>query len=71
MPEDYRVVASTVVRVAPTGFAAPYVLAAVRTAGGLALGRIDVGPDDAPLPGTALESIGTQDGVAVYRPAPS
>jgi uncharacterized OB-fold protein len=71
MAQDCRVVASTVVRVAPTGFAAPYVLAAVRTARGLALGRIDVGPDDAPLPGTALEPVGAQDGVTVYRPAPS
>lgn len=69
METDCRVVAATVIRVAPTGFTAPYVLAAVRTGQGLSLGVVDVGPEAVPAPGTALQPVGEQDGTPVYRPA--
>lgn len=69
MDAGCTVVAATVIRVAPTGFTAPYVLAAVRTGEGLSLGLLDVRPEAVPAPGTALRPVGEQGGTPVYRPA--
>lgn len=69
METGCSVVAATVIRVAPTGFTAPYVLAAVRTGQGLSLGVVQVEPEAVPTPGTALRPAGEQDGIPVYRPA--
>lgn len=68
MDEQLEVVAATVIRVAPEGFAAPYVLAAVRTAdGGLSLGRVEAPADAPPAPGTGLRRAGQENGTPVYR----
>lgn len=68
MDEQLEVLAATVIRVAPEGFAAPYVLAAVRAAGGgLSLGRVEGATDAPPAPGTRLQPAGHDDGIQVYR----
>lgn len=68
MDEQLQVVAATVIRVAPEGFAAPYVLAAVRTAGGgLSLGRVEGTADASPAPGTTLRRVGQDNGSQVFR----
>ncbi|MEX2290168.1 MAG: OB-fold domain-containing protein [Mycobacteriales bacterium] len=66
MDEQLEVVAATVIRVAPEGFTAPYVLAAVRTTEGLSLGRVE-GPATPPAPGTALRRVGQENDTPVYR----
>lgn len=68
MDEQLEVLAATVIRVAPEGFTAPYVLAAVRTpGGGLSLGRVEGAADAPPAPGTILRPVGQQNGAPVYR----
>lgn len=61
------VVAATVIRVAPEGFAAPYVLAAVRDGAQLSLVRVATAADTAPQPGAALQRVVAEDGTAVFR----
>lgn len=63
-----EVVAATVIRVAPVGFTAPYILAAVRDGSRLSLVRVVTPEDTAPAPGTALQHLRTQDGTPVYQP---
>lgn len=62
------IVAATVIRVAPEGFTAPYVLAAVRDGDRVSLVRVVTPDDTAPPPGTALQLIRTEDGTPVYQP---
>lgn len=66
MSDGPTVVAATVVRVAPEGFSAPYVLAAVRSGGGLALGRVETPVAEAPSVGTPLRWLRDDGGTAVY-----
>lgn len=63
-----KVVAATVIRVAPAGFTAPYVVAAVREGDRLSLVRVLTQDDTAPPPGTLLQHLATQDGTSVYEP---
>lgn len=67
--DEVSVVAATVIRVAPDGFSAPYVLAAVRSGEGLALGRVETPVPRAPAVGTPLFWLRDDRGTAVYRVA--
>lgn len=67
MDEQLVVVAATVIRVAPVGFIAPYVLATVRTGGRLSLVRVETEADTPPLPGAALHRVREKDGTQAYR----
>lgn len=64
--DEVSVVAATVIRVAPEGFSAPYVLAAVRCGEGLALGRVETPVVAAPPVGTPLRWLRDDRGTAVY-----
>lgn len=61
------VVAASVIRVAPEGFASPYVLAAVRDGDRLSLVRLVGATDIAPPPGSVVHRGLGQDGTPVYE----